>query len=100
MTEPAGEAAAPVGVAARITFSVSEAVVECPAGSTVLAAARAAGVKLPFKCGKGVCGTCKSKLLSGTVAMRHGGGIRPREVAAGMILTCCSQPLEDLVIER
>jgi len=88
------------GVAARITFSISGIVVDCPAGVTVLAAAKAAGLKIPFNCGKGVCGTCKSKLVSGTVDMRHGGGIRPREVAAGMILTCCSRPLEDLVVER
>jgi hypothetical protein len=39
-------------------------------------------------------------MLSGRVDMKHGGGIRPREVAQGMVLICCSTPLEDLVIDR
>jgi len=66
----------------------------------VLAAAKAAGLRLPSSCTHGVCGTCKSRMLSGRVDMQHGGGIRPREIAQGMVLICCSRPLEDLVIDR
>jgi ferredoxin len=44
-----------------------------------------------------VCGTCKSALISGTVDMKHAGGIRPREIAENKILVCCSTPLENLV---
>jgi ferredoxin len=47
-----------------------------------------------------MCGTCKSKLVSGQVDMKHAGGIRPREIAQGQILICCSKPLTDLVIEK
>ena len=47
-----------------------------------------------------MCGTCKSKLLSGTVEMKHAGGIRQREIDAGMALLCCSKPTSDLVVER
>ncbi len=71
-----------------------------PGGSTVLAAARAAGLRLPSACGKGVCGTCKSRLVSGTVELRHGGGIRQREIDAGMTLLCCARPSSDLVVDR
>jgi glycine betaine monooxygenase B len=74
-------------------------VLECPAGMTVLDAALLAGIQLPSSCAEGVCGTCKSQLVSGSVDMRHGGGIRPREVAQGKILLCCSSPCEDLVID-
>ena len=66
----------------------------------MLEAARSIGLKIPYKCAKGVCGTCKSRLVSGTVDMRHGGGIRPKDIAAGLFLPCCSRPLEDLVVER
>jgi len=55
---------------------------------------------LPFSCREGMCATCKSKLLSGQVDMQHKGGIRPKEIAAGKILLCCSRPLSDLVVER
>jgi len=72
----------------------------CNGATTVLAAARAAGIRLPFSCAKGVCGTCKTKLISGQVNMQHAGGIRPKEIAEGWALLCCSHPLGDLVIDR
>lgn len=83
-----------------VTFAKSGKTVPCPPGVTVLAAAKAAGLRLPSSCTRGVCGTCKSRMLSGRVDMQHGGGIRPREVDQGMVLICCSRPLEDLVIDR
>jgi ferredoxin len=66
----------------------------------ILETARAEGMRLPSSCTKGMCGTCKSRLVSGRVDMQHQGGIRQREIDAGMILICCSKPLTDLVIER
>jgi ferredoxin-NADP reductase len=94
----AGEAVA--GATFSVTFARSGTAVACPPGTTVLAAAKAAGLRLPSACTRGVCGTCKSRMLSGRVDMRHGGGIRPREIEQGMILICCSHPLENLVIDR
>lgn len=66
----------------------------------VLNVARKNGVHLPSSCSNGLCGTCKSKLISGSVDMQHAGGIRQREIDAGMFLPCCSKPLSDLVIDR
>ena len=57
-------------------------------------------MRLPSSCTQGMCGTCKSKLVSGTVDMKHSGGIRKREIDQGMILICCAKPTSDLVIER
>ena len=83
-----------------IEFAQSGQRVECPAGRTVLAAARLAGIRLPSSCGKGVCGTCKSQLHSGTVAMVHAGGITEAEIAEGWTLLCRAKPTSDLVVER
>ena len=83
-----------------VTFSRLGQTIACAAGTPVLTAARAAGLKLPFACNKGVCGTCKSRMASGSVVMQHGGGIRQREIDAGMILLCCARPVSDLVVER
>lgn len=103
VADPVAEATPGDGVEAR-TFTVHFARagrdVPCPSGTTVLAAARAAGLRLPSACAKGVCGTCKSRLLSGTVEMRHGGGIRQREIEAGLALLCCARPTSDLVVDR
>lgn len=84
----------------KIEFTKSGRTVDCRPDQFILDAAKAAGLRLPFSCSKGVCGTCKSKKLSGEVVMTHGGGIRQREIDAGMILICCSKPLGDVVIEK
>lgn len=87
-----------------LTFAIeltkSGTTVQCAPDQFVLDAARAAGLRLPSSCSKGLCGTCKSKLISGQVEMKHGGGIRQREIDQGMFLPCCSKPLSDLVIEK
>lgn len=83
-----------------VEFRKSGRTIECPADMNVLEAARRAGLRLPSSCTKGLCGTCKSKMVEGTVEMKHGGGIRQREIDAGMVLICCSKPTSDLVIER
>jgi ferredoxin-NADP reductase len=84
----------------QILFTTSGRTISCAADTPVLSAARAAGLRLPSACNKGVCGTCKSRMISGTVEMKHGGGIRQREIDAGMVLLCCSRPTSDLVVER
>ena len=71
----------------------------CGADETVLDAAYAAGLNPPASCTQGTCGTCKTTLLSGTVDMRHNGGIRPREITANKVLICCSTPQSDLSID-
>jgi glycine betaine catabolism B len=98
----AEEEAAPLPAARtfKVEFRNSGRTVECGADSFVLGAAKAAGMRLPSSCTKGLCGTCKSRLLSGEVQMKHQGGIRQREIDQGMVLICCSKPLTDLVVDR
>ncbi len=83
-----------------ITFQTSGRTVPCSADKFVLDAGLEAGIKLLFNCREGFCGTCKSTLISGEYEMHHNGGIRPKEIAAGKFLPCCSRPLSDLVVER
>ncbi|MEO5710358.1 MAG: hybrid-cluster NAD(P)-dependent oxidoreductase [Nocardioidaceae bacterium] len=92
--------AAPPGVAPySVELRRSGRTVVCDGRTTVLQAAAAAGIALPSSCGEGVCGTCRTTLLAGSVDMQHGGGIRPREIALQQVLLCCSRPLEDLVVD-
>jgi ferredoxin-NADP reductase len=74
------------------TFSMS-------GSQTVLTAAKKAGAIVPSSCSQGVCGTCKTALLKGTVEMNHNGGIRQREIDKGLRLLCCSKPTSDLVVD-
>ena len=94
------EAQAAEATGFTVTFARQDRSIVCPPGKTVLQVARRAGIKLAAQCGKGVCGTCKSRLLSGRVDMRHDGGIRQDEIDDGMALLCCSRPLSDLVVDQ
>ncbi|MBE7187411.1 hybrid-cluster NAD(P)-dependent oxidoreductase [Jatrophihabitans endophyticus] len=89
----------PGGAAYSVQFRRSGRSVDCGPGTSILQAALAAGIPLPSSCGEGVCGTCKTSLVSGQVDMQHAGGIRPREIAAGKVLLCCSTPLDDVVLD-
>lgn len=85
--------------ASEVVFSVSGASVPCTETDTVLAVSRTAGLNIPSGCNFGVCGTCKTKKLSGEVHMVHNGGISDADIAAGYILACCSHPLGRVEIE-
>ncbi len=84
----------------KVSFAKSNREIECGSAQHVLDAAKKAGVRLPASCTQGMCGTCKVKLVSGEVAMKHAGGIRQREIDQGMVLLCCSKPLTDLVVDK
>ena len=83
-----------------VQFSKQNKTVEVRADQTILSCAKKSGVRIPSSCANGICGTCKSKLISGSVDMQHDGGIRQREIDAGFFLPCCSKPLSDVVVER
>ena len=86
--------------ARSVTFSLCGRTVACRPDQTLLEAGEAAGVALPADCRDGTCGKCRARLLAGEVDMRHQGGILQRHIALGYILTCCSRPLTDVVLER
>jgi ring-1,2-phenylacetyl-CoA epoxidase subunit PaaE len=64
---------------------------------SILDAALAAGVDLPYACKGGVCCTCRAKVLDGRVRMDKNYGLERREVDAGFVLTCQSHPLTERV---
>ncbi|MFN9726142.1 CDP-6-deoxy-delta-3,4-glucoseen reductase [Acidovorax sp.] len=85
----------------QITVQPSGRTFSTQAGETILASAIRSGVGLPYGCKDGACGSCKCKKLSGTV--HHGEhqskALTADEEAAGFVLTCCAQPLTDVVLE-
>ncbi|MEM6846648.1 MAG: hybrid-cluster NAD(P)-dependent oxidoreductase [Pseudomonadota bacterium] len=84
----------------RITFAKSGRSFDCPADTTILRAAKAAGFPIAASCAKGMCGTCKCVKISGDLAMTHQGGIRQREIDRGFVLPCSSRPRGDVVLDR
>lgn len=70
-------------------------------GQTVLDAALAAGLVLPYSCRTGTCSTCRGKVVSGD----YDAGpapvriLPPEDIAQGYTLLCQARPSSDLVIE-
>jgi ferredoxin-NADP reductase len=62
------------------------------AGDTILDAARRAGLKPPFACQAGNCGTCMAHLREGKATMRVNNALGADEVEQGWILTCQAIP--------
>ena len=65
---------------------------------SILDAASAAGLEVPFSCTSGVCGTCRAKVLEGDVRMECNFALGKQEVAAGFVLTCQAHPMTERVV--
>lgn len=65
---------------------------------SVLDAAAAQGLELPFSCTSGVCGTCRCKVVEGQVRMGRNFALDAKEVAAGFVLSCQAHPLSERVV--
>jgi ring-1,2-phenylacetyl-CoA epoxidase subunit PaaE len=67
------------------------------ARESILNAALRVRPDVPFACAGGVCGTCRAKLVSGTVEMTENYALEPDEIEKGFVLTCQSHPTSDAV---
>jgi ring-1,2-phenylacetyl-CoA epoxidase subunit PaaE len=65
---------------------------------SILDAASAAGLEVPYSCTSGVCGTCRAKLVEGKVRMERNFALDKKEVAAGYVLTCQAHPTTERVV--
>jgi len=84
----------------RFTLLIDDLPLEVANNELLLKALHRQGVRLPTGCRDGLCGTCKIKLNSGVVEMKHQGGLSPKEEQAGLILACCSRARSDVVVSR
>ena len=80
--------------AAAVTVGLrgSKREVDLAAGDTVLESALKAGIEAPYACLGGACGTCRAKVLMGSVTMEQNFALPPAVVEDGYVLTCQSHP--------
>jgi ring-1,2-phenylacetyl-CoA epoxidase subunit PaaE len=84
-------------VALTVTLNGVTSMVGATHSDTVLDAAAAAGLDVPFSCTGGVCATCRAKVIDGTVEMAVNYALEPWELEAGFRLTCQSRPVTPTV---
>jgi CDP-4-dehydro-6-deoxyglucose reductase, E3 len=88
-------------MAFKVTIQPANVSFEVQRDEAILPAAIRSGIGLPYGCRDGACGSCKSRLLEGRVI--HGAhqvkALSPEEEAQGLILTCCSTPQTDCVVQ-
>jgi CDP-4-dehydro-6-deoxyglucose reductase len=85
----------------QITIRPSGHVFQAQEGETILEAALREGYMLPYGCRNGACGSCKGKVIEGTVD--HGNSqdsvLPGAERQRGGALFCQARPQSDLLIE-
>ncbi len=83
-----------------ILFSPGDATVEAPRGTTILEAARQAGVFIDSLCsGDGVCGKCRVKVRRGRVDGETSEFLSHEEIREGFVLACEARAESDLEVE-
>jgi ferredoxin-NADP reductase/MOSC domain-containing protein YiiM len=85
------------GTGPQVSFDRSGLVVHWdPAFQNLLELAEACDVPVRWSCRTGVCHTCESGLVAGTVAYQPEPLERP---ADGNLLICCSQPRDEVILD-
>jgi len=67
-------------------------------GERILDAALRVRSDAPYACKGGVCGTCRARLVSGSVEMDQHFALEQREIDAGFVLACQSHPTTPTVV--
>ncbi|MBA3819536.1 MAG: 2Fe-2S iron-sulfur cluster binding domain-containing protein [Deltaproteobacteria bacterium] len=91
----ADDAAAP----ATVRFARAGRTIDVEPGLTLLEAAEDAGIAIPFECRSGICGQCKTRLISGRVTMPVQDALAPSDRARGLVLACQARAIHDIVVD-
>ena len=89
----------PVIQMALVEFARSRQTRIVSSSSTLLETAEACGIRMPYSCREGQCGTCVTKLLKGRVHMQCEEGLTPELKQSGYILPCVSHAECDVTID-
>ncbi|MCA8273491.1 PDR/VanB family oxidoreductase [Burkholderia sp. AU30280] len=82
----------------QVSLAQSGRVVDVPAGTTIVEALRGCGIEVPVSCEQGVCGTCLTRVLSGTPDHRDVYLTDDERAANDQMLPCCSRAATPLLV--
>jgi ferredoxin-NADP reductase/DMSO/TMAO reductase YedYZ heme-binding membrane subunit len=95
----ADEPALEPGAAVAIKFERAGKTAELTSELSVLECAEDNGVEIPFECRSGICGQCKTRLISGKVTMEVQDALTPADRSKGLILACQARASRDVVVD-
>ena len=74
---------------------------ECPQDKTILNAAHAANILIPYSCRSGQCGSCMGRVVSGEIRYPDGlpEALSDVQSESGYALFCSAHATSDLTIE-
>lgn len=84
--DPTAQGATSTQVAGQVVFQASDTTAPVPVGATILETAEEAGVFIDNACRSGTCGSCRVKLVSGSVSMAVEDALTEDDKAEGYIL--------------
>ena len=82
-----------------VSFSLSDKSAPLPRDKTVLDVADGLGVYIDNSCRVGTCGTCRIKLLKGSVTMDVQDGLEPGDKEKNIILACQAKSTGNVTVE-
>ena len=83
----------------QITVQPSGRQFVADADESILDAALRQGLTMPYGCKDGACGSCKGRVLAGTVDHGKTQALTDADQAAGLALFCCARACSDLTLE-
>ena len=83
----------------EVNFYRSAVAFKVSPNETLLESSEKNGVLIPSGCRQGVCGTCRTRLLSGRVRMETEEGLNDELRSQGFILPCVSRPIGDITLD-
>jgi uncharacterized 2Fe-2S/4Fe-4S cluster protein (DUF4445 family) len=82
-----------------VTFLPGSNVVDVATGTTLIEAARLAGITIGLPCGgKGTCGKCRVQVTQGTVDSKAHGLFSDEERAQGWVVACLATIVDDVTL--
>lgn len=89
----------PVTQMVWVEFARSKQTRMASSSATLLDTAETCGIRIPYGCRQGECGTCATRLLRGPVHMQREDGLSPELKQRGYVLPCVTRPHGDVTID-
>lgn len=73
-------------------------IITCSKNQSILEAAEANQIELPYSCRAGCCSSCVGKITKGYVSQVDQTFLTPKHLEEGFVLTCVAYPASDLTV--